>query len=244
MALPNIVVQEHEVKLFSQPKPVRFRPYLVKEEKILLMAQQSNDPAEVSRAAKQVIENCTFGALNMTKLPTFDVEYMFIQLRAKSVNNIVTLNFECRNTVAESKAPDGLCHHNVPVTIDLDAIKLTVPEGHTNRVWLTDDVGVILNYPSAELFEAYTVKEEVDVVDLLAACLKTVFTKDGEVHEVTEQTPEEVKTFVERLSLPQIEKLRVFFDTMPHLAHTFTFKCDQCGYEEEVTLSGLMDFFD
>ena len=253
MALPTIVAPEHEIKLVSIPKPVTFRPYLVKEEKLLLMAQAGEDQKEIEKAVKQIIRNCTNGAVNVDKLPPFDLEYLFLQLRAKSVNNVIESQFECQNLVQIVRgvrdgevSADGVisdkqrCGTLVPIVINIDDIKLVVPEGHTNRVMLTEEIGVIMKYPATGV----VTETNADLVAILADSIESVFNKDGEVWEVAAEEPKAVAEFVENLSVGQVDKLRPFFETMPKLSYTFTFKCPKCKYEEEVTLSGLMDFFD
>lgn len=235
--LPVITTPTYEIKLFSQPRPIQFRPYLVKEEKLLLMAQHGEDRKEIEGAVRQLIRNCTFDKVNPDALPTFDVEYLFLQLRAKSVNNVIEVKFKCQNLVNQ-QACDAL----VPVAINIDDIKLTVPPDHTNKIWLNDQIGVVLMYPTTTLPDA--ANDVYDMTTILPACLQQVFTKDGHTYEVQEQPPEDVKQFIESLTLAQVEKIRTFFDTMPHLAYTFTFTCPRCQYTDEVTLRGLLDFFD
>jgi len=242
MSLPTVVAPRHSVKLFSLPKPIEFRPYLVKEEKLLLMAQQGDDKAEVERAIRDIVHNCTFGKVNAVQLATFDLALLFLQLRAKSVNNVINTRFRCVNKVG-GQGSVGLeteCGTVIDVSINIDDIKLTVPDGHTNKVWLDDELGVTLKYPSYELELAGV----TDVASVLPKCLDTVFTKNGDVYEVKDEEPAKVQEFVESLSLQHIERMRVFFDTMPHVEYKFTFKCPKCGYSEEVTLKDLMDFFD
>jgi hypothetical protein len=247
MSLPSLVIPTYEVKLLTVSKPVTFRPYLVKEEKILLIAQQSEDPKEVERAVKQIATNCTDGTVNVDKLASFDLEYLYLQLRAKSVNNVLDIQYECKNKRPETLPPDlvhkdGLCHALVPITIKLDEIQVVVPEGHTNTIMLDDKIGVTLKYPTADSY-AILSREGADVFDLLGSCLETVFTASGEVHEIAESSPAELQAFVESLTVPQVDKIKRFFETMPSLSHTFTFACSKCGYTEEITLRGLQDFF-
>jgi hypothetical protein len=239
------VTPTYEVKLVSLEHPVRFRPYLVKEEKLLLTAQQSEDPQEIERAIKQIVRNCTSDAVDVEKLPLFDLEYLFLQLRAKSVNNVVKLRYECQNAVTgPGHAADGLCHAPVEIDVNLDDVKITVPNGHTNRIMLNDDVGVTLKYPRfAHLDALSSTSGNADAVQVLIDCLDTVFSADGTVTEIADVPPADVRTFVESLQLPQVEKLKAFFETLPRLSHTLTFTCPSCGYTEDIVLTGLLDFF-
>jgi hypothetical protein len=234
MALPQIVTPEYTLKLFSLAKPITFRPYLVKEEKLLLMAQQGGTPTEVESAVRQIVRNCTNGTVNVDTLPPFDLEYMFLQLRGKSVNNLIESQYECQNLVEGKR-----CGTFVPININIDDIKLVVPEGHTNRVMLSDELGVILKYPTV----SGITDTNADIVSILAGCLSQIFKTSGEVWEVSEESTEDVQNFIETLTVSQVDKFRPFFETMPKLSHTFTFKCSKCGYTEDITLHGLMDFF-
>lgn len=237
MALPKIAIPEYTVKLFSKKDPVKYRPYLVGEEKLLMMAMTGSDAKDVEAAVQQLIRECTFGAIDPTKLPSFDVEYLFLVLRSKSVNNVVDTKYRCLNKVTT----DGIeleCGGMVPVQINLDDIHLKVPEGHTDLVWLTDDMGIQMQYPVG------AVDEQTDLETLLPLCIKSVVTKAGDVYELADQSKAEVDEFIKSLTMPMVNKLNVFFDTMPRLEHTFDFKCSTCGYSELVTLRGLMDFFD
>lgn len=233
MSLPTIAIPEDTIKLWSVAKPVTIRPYLVGEEKLLLIAQQTNDDAEIKKAVKQIIKRCTFDAVNPDILPSFDIEWLFLQLRCRSVSNMIETNFKCQNMVNEA-----VCNTTVPINIDINDIKMVVPDGHTNKIWLNDDVGVTLKYPTGDGAETD------DFVAILLKHLDTVFTKTGEVTEVSETAVTEITEWVNTLSLQHVQKIRQFFDTTPRLAHTFTFLCPTCGYTEEVTLQGLPDFFD
>ena len=241
MALPKLIAPEFQIKLFSIPEPVKYRPYLVGEEKIFLMAQQSGAPEDIEQAVRQIVRNCTFDRVDVAKLPTFDLEYLFLQLRARSVNNIVQLRYGCQKKDESGKACNGIAN----IDVDLNEVKLIVPEDHTPLVWLTEDLGVQLRYPTASLLtqvEGKTDAEQFEI--LLSNLLESVVMKDGTLHEAKESTPEEIKAFVESMSIQQVERLRHFFDTLPHMEHTIHFECPICHYKEDIILSGLLDFFD
>ena len=242
MSLPVIAIPEDTIKLYSMSKLVRIRPYLVGEEKLLLLAQETKDPVEVKKAVKQVIRRCTFDDVNPDTLPTFDLEWVFLQLRARSVSNIIEENYICQNQVSKTDANGVIsiaaCGGKVNVKIDIADIKMTLTEGHTNKVMLNDKIGVTLKYPTADV----DITKPFD--ELLMTYIQNVFTSDGEVAEVSEQTPEELAKWVDTLSIQQVGKIKVFFETMPKLSHTFEFKCATCGYSETITLQGLSDFFE
>lgn len=244
MALPTLVIPESTIKLYSQTKPTRIRPYLVGEEKILLIAQQTNEPEEIDKAVRQIIKRCTFDAIDVETLPTFDVAYLFLQLRAKSVNNIIESVFRCQNEVDVEGETDKKKPCNTPVTvnINIDDIKLTVPDGHTNKIMLSDDTGMIMKYPGINAYNAAL--KGMDLTKVIIGCLDQIF-QGEQVWEVAEADPKEVSGFVDQLPLSAVESIRTkFFDTMPRLQHKFTFLCPKCGYTEDVTLEGLDDFFD
>lgn len=244
MSLPKLIAPEYSEKLMSLSTPVVYRPYLVSEEKLLLMAKQSQDPKEIRGAVEQIIRNCTFDKINPVTLPSFDLELLLLRLRARSVNNLVEVFYECRNDVSIGLGPETKkCGTHVPVTIDLDKIQLTVPEGHTNKVWLTDTIGITLKYPTLSMLET----EQIDAdsqLSVLMKCLNTIFTKTGEVYEAQEQTEEELKTFIEGITVPQVGKIRKFFETMPRLEYSFNFECPTCKWQQPIVLTGILDFFD
>lgn len=243
MSLPVIVAPTYEIKLHSIVTPVKFRPYLVKEEKILMMAQQGEDPKEIENAVKQIIRNCTNDLINVDALSTFDLEYMYLQLRSKSVNNVVELRYTCHHRVPTEADLEATCLFSNPVSIDLNDVKIHTPEGHTKKIMLTDKIGVTLKYPTAENAKLFNNNTAIDAIDSIIACLDTVFTTAGDVHEISEAGADEIMTFIESLSIPQMEKIKQFFETMPTLSYTIKFKCAKCGYTEDIVLSGLQDFF-
>jgi hypothetical protein len=250
MALPTLVAPEYEVTLLSQSKSVKFRPYLVREEKILLMAQQGGDKKEIENAVKSIIRNCTFGKVDPDKLPSFDLEYLYVQLRSKSVNNLIETRFECQNIVRpdankEATGDDGRCHAVVPISINLDEIQLTKRENHNKQIQITPDVGLTLRYPTADVLGLLSAEgvTPLTILRVLEECIENVYTADGSVYEFYDQSEDERQTFIDSLTVTQLERIQQFFDTMPVLSHTTTFKCPKCGYTEEITLQGLESFF-
>ena len=243
--IPTVIAPTYEVKLQSISKPVKYRPYLVKEEKLLLMAQQGNDPVEIEAAVKQLIAACTFGNLDVEALPSFDLELLFLNLRAKSVNNIVELKYECKNT-PEGQLPltdDKVCHNIETISVDLDTVKVVVPQGHTRKIMLTENLGCLMRYPTSKNIHIFVDIKEVDAIEIIANCIEAIYDAAGNITEMKDEKPEDVRAFVESLSITQANKFRAFFETLPHLEHKMTFKCSKCGYTENITLSGLLDFF-
>lgn len=248
--LPKIVAPQYEVKLFSVKKPVTIRPYLVAEEKLFLTAAQSGDPKEVEAAVKQVIANVTNGSINVDKLPSFDLDYLFLKMRARSVNNIIDVKFRCNNDVPSTSTESGVdkCKGTMAVKIDIDDIKLEVPEGHTNSFLINDDTGVTFKYPTYELMQGFSqtdLNDNMELTTLLKSTLDTVYTvKTAEVHDVSQVPEKELDAFINSLSIRQIDVLRTFFETMPRVRYQFMFVCPVCKYTEDVSLEGLMDFFE
>jgi len=244
VSLPKIVTPEYTVQLKSIKAPVRFRPYLVKEEKVLLTAKETDDPTEIDRAVRQILRECTFNALDIDKLPSFDIELLFLQLRARSVNNIIEVRYQCQNKVDDNETRCGTVN---AVRIPVDDIKIETPEGHTNIVQLTDDITLQLRYPTVETVKEIIVNGRVSPSlssHLVASCIQSMVTKDGTVYETQDYPKDELIAFVESLSIQQIDKLQVFFNTMPFIRYETTFQCSKCGYEEPLVYEGINDFFD
>ena len=250
MALPKIVTPEYTIQLKSIKTPVRYRPYLVKEEKLFLTAKESNDPIEIERAVLQVIKNCTFGEVDVDSLPTFDVEYLFLQLRAKSVNNVIDLRYECRNTLRDksqrtSETDDGRCHNTVTLNVNLDDIAITTDEAHTLTVTLQSGLLVEMTYPSMKVVQSIQAMDGVadQVTKMLIASMKTITDAEGTTYEVRDYTDAERLEFVDSLPIEDLRSFEAFFTTMPAVRSEVPFHCDKCEHDETITLQGLTSFF-
>ena len=250
MALPKIVTPEYTIQLKSIKAPVRYRPYLVKEEKLFLTAKESNDPIEIERTVLQVIKNCTFGEVDVDSLPTFDVEYMFLQLRAKSVNNNIELRYECRNTLRNksqrtSETDDGRCHNTVTLNVDLNDITITTDEAHTSTVTLQSGLLVEMAYPSMKDVQSIQKVDETadQVTKMLIAAMKTITDAEGTTYEVRDYTDTERTEFIDELPVEDLRSFEAFFTTMPAVRSEVPFHCDKCEHDETITLQGLTSFF-
>ena len=253
MALPKIVTPEYSIQLKSVKTPVRFRPYLVKEEKLFLTAKESNDPKEIERAVLQVIKNCTFGEVDVDNLPTFDVEYLFLQLRAKSVNNVLDLRYECRNMLRDksqrtSETDDGRCHNTVTLNINLDDIAITTDEAHASTVTLQSGLLVEMAYPSMKVVQSIQgAEKKVGTADkvsqMLTASMKTITDTEGTAYEVRDYTDTERTEFIDELPVEDLRSFEAFFTTMPAVRSEVPFHCDKCEHDETITLQGLTAFF-
>ncbi|NDH49142.1 MAG: hypothetical protein EBY41_01080 [Proteobacteria bacterium] len=232
MPLPKLKHKLFDLTVPSTKQEIQFRPFLVAEEKVLLLTQEGT-PKEVMDSVRQVINNCivTEGVFveNMT---TFDLEYIFIKMRARSINNIVELTYR---DLDDDKRYE--------VTVDLDEIEVKYDDTHTNKIDIDDNLGMIMKYPSADL--STIVEDGVDEVEsfmrILRHCIDKIWEGD-EVHEVSQYTEEEVVEFIESLDVKTFQKIQTFFDTMPKIRHEVSYT-NSLGTEKTIPLTSLADFF-
>lgn len=235
--LPKIDYPISLIDIYSLGRKVKFRPFLVKEEKILLIAKESKDPEEIRSAVIQIIQNCAQEPLEVEKLPLFDVEMIFLKIRARSVGESVKLVFNCQNEV------DGVvCNTDTDYSLNLEKVKFVVPEGHNNTIMLSGDTGMKLKYPtlSSDINEP---KDDLDVVvKLIAENIECVFTSES-VTKPEDMTASELSDFIDSLTVEHIETCRLFFNTAPKVVLEDTVKCKKCGFEHQLVTEGLVDFF-
>ena len=239
MALPKLTVPEYEAILPSTEKVIKYRPFLVKEEKILLTALEAEDDDIMADAIRQIVNNCVLEELDVFKLPTFDIEYLFLRLRAKSVGEKVTLGLRpwgCPNN--EGK----LCEKSTEVEINLEEVKVIKDENHSSKIMLSDDIGVKMKYPDIKNINIIDADSAITGMNIVRNCVDMVFTKD-ETFERDSFTDEELEEFIDSLNSDQFKKIKEFFDTMPTLKYTTKYKCGTCGEEKETILQGLSSFF-
>ena len=231
MALPKIDQPIFEMIVPSTGKLVKFRPFLVKEEKILLIAQQGGSDKEVIRAIKQILSNCLIDNIDVDQLATFDLEYMFLKLRARSVNNIVKLAY--RDT-EDDKVYD--------FEVNLDEIEIEV-KPMNNKIKVNDEVGIIMKYPAASITdELGEYDNEVDLlIFFVRKCIDQIFDSEN-VYPANESTEEELNQFIDSLDVQTFEKIREFFDSIPTLSHTLNYT-NSNGSERAIELNNLKDFF-
>ena len=235
MALPVINVPTYKANIPSTKEEITFRPFLVKEEKILLLALEDGGDDSIAGAIKQIIHNCTFEQVDVTRLATFDLEYVFLRIRAKSVGEVAKVQVLCED--------DGETY--VEAEVPLDKVKVNFPEGHTNQIKLTDEIGVLMSYP--DMNEMYKGIEEgqntIDFsLDLIKVAIAQVY--EGEVvHERTDFTDEELGDFLESLTSEQFASIQNFFETMPRLSHTVTVTNPNTKKKNKIKLEGLNSFF-
>jgi hypothetical protein len=237
MALPKMNAPLYNVTIPSTKKEVKFRPFLVKEEKSLLLAQQSEDPKVMVNTLKSIIENCIVDKVDIDKLAIFDYEYLFTQIRAKSVGEIVELLFLC-DTCDDDKA-------KTQVNIDISKFQVEFPEGHDTKIALFDDVGIMMKNPSLDTLDKLEKIKDGDIdsiFDVVAECIESVYTTE-EVFNTKDQTKQEVIEFLENLTQEQFKKIEGFFLTMPKLRQTVEYDCPVCNKHHVKTMEGLASFF-
>ena len=236
MALPKLTTPTYELEVPSTDEKLKYRPFLVREEKILLIALESGKSEDIINAIKDIVTECTYGKIDLGKMPMFDVEYIFLNIRAKSVGEVSTLKLLC---------PDDKETY-VNVDIDLSEIMVQVDEGHNPKIELTDEMGMIMTYPTIDSLKATGVTDITadNMLDVISACILQIYDKKGEeVFETKDQTKKEVSEFVESLNTKQFQEVQKFFDTMPKLKHTVELENPKTGVKSKIVLQGLNDFF-
>ena len=236
MALPKLNTPTYELEVPSTDEKIKYRPFLVKEEKILLMALESGKNADIIQAVKDIVSECTFGKIDLGTMPMFDIEYIFLNIRAKSVGEISKLRV---------LAPDDKKTY-IETEVNLTEVQVQVGDDHTNKIELTDDMGMIMTYPTIDSFTETGIQNvnASNMLDVISVCILQIYEKNGEkVYQAKDQTKKELIEFIEQLNTKQFKKLQKFFDTMPRLKHTIKVKNPKTKKSSDITLSGLNDFF-
>ena len=238
MPLPKIATPTYELELPSTGKSVSYRPFLVKEEKVLVIALESEDNKQITSAIRAVLKNCILTkGIKVEALPTFDIEFLFLNIRGKSVGEEIEVNVTCPD---DNKT-------QVPVTINLDEIQVQKDENHTNKIKLDDSLMMELKYPSLDQFIKSNFEFDDNNAlnqsfDLIASSIDKIYTED-EVWATADCTKKEVKEFLESMNSTQFKKIESFFETMPKLSHTFKVTNPKTKVESDVVLEGLASFF-
>ena len=237
MALPKLNVPVYETILPSTEKVIKYRPFLVKEEKLLLTAQESGEDA-VLPAVKQIIKNCIQEEIDVDTMPIFDIEYLFLRLRAKSIGEEVTLGLKpwgCPQNNGE------LCKYTTEVTINLEEIECKKDKKHSSKIMLDDKIGIMMKYP--DISQIGIKGSEIEMgMKVIKSCIKMIFTEE-ETHEKDSFTDKELDEFIDSLNSKQMEKINNFFETMPTIKHTAKYTCKTCDEEKETIIQGLQSFF-
>jgi len=236
MALPILTTPTYELEVPSTDEKIKYRPFLVKEEKILLIALESGNTEDIVQAVKSIVEECTFNKLNLGDMPMFDVEYIFLNIRAKSVGEVSKLRLLCPD--------DGKTYTEVEV--NLTEVLVQVEKDHTNKIELTDEMGIYMKYPTIDSFAQTGITEvtATNMLDVISTCVAQIYDKKGEeIFDAKDQTKEEVIQFIEQLNTKQFAELQKFFDTMPKLKHVVKIENPETKVKNDILLQGLSDFF-
>ena len=236
MALPKLTTPTYELEIPSTDDKIKYRPFLVKEEKILMMAMESKSSADITQAVKDIVSECTFNKVKIDDMPMFDVEYIFLNIRSKSVGEVSKLKLLCPD--------DGKTYANVEV--NLSEVKVQVGDDHTNKIDLGNGMGMIMKYPTIDSFKESGIKDinPGNMLEVISTCIMQIFEDEGKkVYDTKDQTKQEVIDWIEQLNSKQFKDVQNFFETMPKLKHDIIIKNPKTKKESTITLNGLNDFF-
>jgi hypothetical protein len=248
--LPKLVTPQYDY-LCPSGMQVTYRPFLVREEKLLLMARESNDANTIMDAVEQVVKNCVQTSVPLDTLPMFDIEAIFLQLRARSVGESANLRFQCHQVISVpglaqvGEVPTSRsCDVVSEYTVDLLGIVPTFGAGHSKTIPLNETVGLIMRYPSFKSFKKFinaTLSTE-DAFRVIESCIESVYDAQ-KFYPAKDASPTELREFLESLNTKQVESIDHFFETFPKIRTTIPFKCPGCGYTESLEVEGLESFF-
>jgi 3-methyladenine DNA glycosylase AlkC len=230
MALPKLETPTFELTLPSTGSKITFRPFLVKEHKILLTMSEA-DNEEVARIIRELVDVCTFKKLNIKELPHFDIEYVFLYLRAKSISETVEVVVNCE------------CGEKINTSFNIEDVKVVKPENHNNKIMINNEIGIELRYPNIDdVVDVFNTNDNQKVIDLVIKSIKGIYNQE-DYWEAIDQTKEELEEFVYSLTKEQFSKLEQFFVTSPKIVQTIECDCPKCGKHNISKLEGLQNFF-
>jgi len=236
MALPKLGYPTYELELPSTGKTIKYRPFLVKEEKVLLLALESQDEKQVINAVKDLIKNCVISRIKVEELPSFDLEYLFLKIRAASIGETIVMNVTCLDDNETE----------VEAVININDVEVFKPEGHDPKIMFDEESGIVMRYPSMKQFvEREFLQKEMkteEVYDFIADSIDQIF-QGEEVYDSGTTTKKEFREFVDSLTTKQFEKIQQFYTTSPKLRHVFTVVNPKTGKDSEYTIEGLQNFF-
>lgn len=234
MALPVLNTAKYTTIVPSLGKEVEYRPYLVKEEKILMIALESQDQSQILGAIKDVITSCVYDDINTNELTMFDLEALFLKLRSKSVGETTEVKVKCEKCEKEHKE-----------TIKFDDIKMPIVNNKSNTINLTKDVGITLSYPKVgdvEKHDGNTLNSIDGIMEILIDSIESIYDADN-IYSAKDESRKNIKSFIDTLNSEQFAKLTKFFEDIPALKYNLKFKCTGCEHENDIELSGLQNFF-
>ncbi len=231
MPLPEIVTPIYELVVPSTKKKIKYRPFLVKEQKVLIVAMESQDDAQIIEAIRTILKSCINSRIKIDDLALFDIEYLFLQIRARSISEEIQMKITCPD--------DGETEVNVNFLVD--DVNVQFPEGHSNIIKLENDVTIEMRYPNLDYFRKVNfADEELDPYDLVAECIKNVYIGKESAGSFTFK---EAREWVETLTAAQFDKIQEFFNTMPTLRHELKVKNHNTGVDNDIVIEGLVSFF-
>ena len=241
MALPKLVTPTYDVVLPSKKEVIKVRPFLMKEEKVLLMAAEGGEKQEMIDAIRQMLSGCIISDKIVAEdLPLFDIEYLFLKIRAKSVGEMISLTYGHTNNI-NSKGDE--CDHQTSVEVNLDEVEVVHQEDHNSKIQLTPAIGMVMGYPKMEVIDMIAEANSYeDGLKLIAGCVDMVWDGDN-ISEKGSFTEKEMLEFLESLTKDQFTEVERFFETMPRVKHEMKYTCEECGDEVRVILEGIDDFF-
>ena len=243
MALPKLESATYELTVPSTGQKIEYRPFLVKEEKVLLIAAEDGSPATITKAMKDIISACTEGELDLRELASFDIEYIFLQLRGKSVGDIVELNLQKPESI---KCEEKECPNAAKISVDIRDIKMDTSQIVKSEIELTKDIGVKLNYPQLDAIQKYIKPggnlQTNDIFKMIIDCIDYIWDGD-EIYKAKDSTKKELNEFLDSLSSGQFNKIKEFFESMPRLSHDVDWTCPKCEKSKTLTLTGIDAFF-
>tara|TARA_B100000482_G_scaffold171573_1_gene138498 strand:+ start:173 stop:871 length:699 start_codon:yes stop_codon:yes gene_type:complete len=231
MALPKLDTPTYQLELPSNQQAIKYRPFLVKEQKILMMAQDADNEKDTYNMLAEIVNGCTFSSVDIKTMPLFDFEYLFLKIRCKSVGESAELSILC---------PDDE-ETRVPVTIDLDEIDVQIQDDHTNVIGVNQDIKILMRYPTVNDIDNIS-ETKNDVLKLIKSCIYEVHDGDT-IHNMIDVTSKELDEFIDTLPTEVFEKMGTFFNTMPTLTHVINVKNPKTDVTSEVVLQGIKTFF-
>ena len=243
MILPKLDTPTYELNLISTGKPVRYRPFLVKEQKMFLMSAESEDTKELITTIRNVLKNCLLDEVDVDNLPSFDLEYLFMNLRARSVEEVVNLKYKCNNNVKNEEGKEKKCNHVVEFDVNILEIEPTTYDNHTDKIQINEKVGIRLKYPTFEMFQKYDNLDQSEaMLQVLVDCIDYIYDEE-QMYYSKDATRKELEEFIDNLQQKDLEKFKEFFNTMPELKKDLNFDCPKCEHKETITVKGMQNFF-
>ena len=243
MALPIVSTPTYELTVPSTGEKVSYRPFLVKEEKTLLMAAEDQNISTITKAMRDIISTCTEGEVDLKTLAPYDIEYIFLQLRGKSIGDVINLNLKKPDSI---ECEESECPGSTEIKVNIDDIKIDTSSIVDSKIQLTEDIGIKLGFPQLDSIQKYTTKGKAmdagGVFKMINDCIEYIW-EGKEIYKAKDSTQKELNDFIESLNTEQFNKIRNFFESMPRLRHEVTWTCSKCDKSAPLLLEGIDSFF-